>query len=158
METLNHLDSLHLRDREIDGILNDPPGWFVRVGSFIMLGLVVLIIGVCLLIKYPDSVETSIDLTAHSVTQHINIPYSKTAADIITGTEVSIELDNRPKQKYGLLKGTVKNIDYSAELGQYNITIEIVPLQKDAHGVAIVQASSKNLLQRLYETLRPKAD
>jgi hypothetical protein len=150
------ISSFKLRGREIDAILNDPPHWFVRVGGYIMLGLIVIIIGLCLLVRYPDTIRVPIVIVHNTTEQVVNVSYSKAASEITPGVEVLIEIDNKPHQKYGYIRGRITQFKYSAKTGSFRATVTMLPVRYDAKGVAIIHTKEKNLLQRLYSTLSHK--
>ena len=55
--------SFHLRSEEVQEILTRVPHWMIRWGNIVILLLVVLMLGVSWIIKYPDIISTQIVIT-----------------------------------------------------------------------------------------------
>lgn len=172
--SMGDLHSIQLRSREIDGILNDPPHWFVRAGSFIILGMVILIMSICLLIRYPDSVEVGVKTVNQDIgTMHVEVPNSNVASLISIGCQALFEADNMPHSHYGYLVGTVATVSYKAQnhmfvfmirfpYGTYKAYFKKIPMQSfgvtNVGGNLILRTRSRSVFERLYSKLRVSID
>lgn len=59
----DRLDKLELRSEEVQEILSQVPNWMLRFGSVLILGIVVLVLVLSWLIKYPDLIQTETIVT-----------------------------------------------------------------------------------------------
>lgn len=157
----NTFTPFKLRNRHISDILNDPPHWFVRIGGFLMLLLVVVIIGICMLIKYPDTIKQ--DVIYHRSTElfYATMPYSTLSASVPMGTTVKIELDNRPKQQYGYIIGILSHKFFSSKEQTYTFSIkpqhgDVPSLNslKKVCGTATIVVRDQTLLQRFWASIK----
>lgn len=154
---------IELRHSEVDAILNDPPAWIVRVGSYMIYGLILTLIIIAAIIKYPDTVTAEIELKTGNVAS-ITLPYSNLAKQIKNSSSINIELDNYPAKDFGFVQAKIERIEYSAINAQYKITLllpQVIILNggiKVNHsglmkGKATVKINNKTLLQRVLATL-----
>ena len=167
MDTENqNAAEIELRHNEVDAILNDPPAWIVRVGSYMIYGLVLMIITIAAIIKYPDTITSEIELKASGKTS-IMLPYSNLARQIKQNENVNIELDNYPAKDFGFLTAKVGNIEYSAINQNYEITLllpqkielknhKTLSITNTIKGKATIILNNKSLLQRILNTLLKK--
>lgn len=172
--SMGDLHSIQLRSREIDGILNDPSHWFVRAGSFIMLGMVILIMSICLLIRYPDSVEVGVKTVNQDLcTMRVEVPNSNVVSLISIGCQALFEADDMPHTHYGYLEGTVTAVSYKAQEHVFVFTIMFPrktfkayfkKIQKQSFGITnvggnlILRTRSRSVFERLYSKLRVSID
>lgn len=70
---------LELRSEEVQEILTRVPNWIIRWGNVVLLLLVVLVLGVSWMIKYPDLISTKIIITTAEPPQKL---ISKSAGKI----------------------------------------------------------------------------
>lgn len=148
---------IKLRNREVEDILNDPPHWFVRVGGYMMFLLVVVIIGICMLISYPDTIKSDVDYNADNRLFYMSLPYSNLSAAAPVGAEVRIELENRPRQQYGYCYATLVGKSYSARTQSYTLTFKprsAKGLDRPTSGVGTIVVRERNLFERFCETIR----
>ena len=59
-------DKIELYSRENNDILGDAPGWLIHTGSYIIYGLIVLLLVGTALFEYPDVVRSSLVIDDHS--------------------------------------------------------------------------------------------
>lgn len=156
----NDITPFQLHNRYISDILSDPPHWFVRIGGFLMLFLVIVIIGICMLIRYPDTIKQEVTYNSSTKLYHAVVPYSKLSAEVPIGATVKIELDNRPQQQYGYFIGNVARKNFSSKEQAYLLTItpqsNNIPTQntpKDINGTATIIVKERCLFQRLCTTI-----
>ena len=164
MDNNNDFSPIKLRNRYVSDILNDPPHWFVRVGGFLMLFLVGIIIGICMLIRYPDTISAQAVLDQHTGQYTIVTPYSPLAASAPIGATARIELDNRPHQQYGYVYATITHKSYTAKTQAY--TIVLTPTHhtskntaatlasNTSHGTATIMVRERSLLERMCVSLK----
>lgn len=53
----------HLRSEEVQEILTRVPHWMIRWGNIVVLSIILLMLGVSWMIKYPDMISTQISIT-----------------------------------------------------------------------------------------------
>ena len=65
MKTLknNHLDNIKLRSEEVQEILTKVPNWIIRRGNALFLILILLLLFISWLIKYPDIIASEAIIT-----------------------------------------------------------------------------------------------
>ena len=61
----------HLRSEEVQEILTRVPHWLIRWGNIVVLSIVLLMLGVSWMIKYPDMISTQISITTQVPPQKI---------------------------------------------------------------------------------------
>ena len=157
----NDITPFQLHNRYISDILNDPPHWFVRIGGFLMLFWVIVIIGICRLIRYPDTIKQEVTYNSSTKLYHAVVPYSKLSTEVPIGATVKIELDNRPQQLYGYFIGTITRRDFSSKKQAYFFTItpqfNNIPTQKSPkyiNGTATIIVKERSLFQRLCSSIK----
>ncbi|MEB8346884.1 HlyD family efflux transporter periplasmic adaptor subunit [Flavobacteriaceae bacterium KMM 6898] len=65
----NKLEDIELRNEEVQEILTRVPNWMIRWGSTLFLFLIILVIVLSWLIKYPDVIQTEAILTTYQPPQ-----------------------------------------------------------------------------------------
>jgi hypothetical protein len=154
---------IEVRHNEVDSILNNPPVWLVRVGSYMIYGLVLIIILIAAIIKYPDTATAEITINAGD-TANIKIQYSNIAKQINLNTNVNIELNNYPARDFGTLAAKISSIEYIANMQQYSINILLpqeftlsngtkINRKPNLKGKATIALNNKSLLQRVIDIL-----
>ncbi|MDR1553042.1 MAG: hypothetical protein LBS69_06225 [Prevotellaceae bacterium] len=154
---------VEIYNNEVDTILNDPPVWMVRVGSYMIYGLVLIIIAIAAIVKYPDTITTEIVINSAD-TANIKIPYSNAAKQINLNTSVSIELNNYPAKDFGVLYAKIKQFEYYANTQEYLLTVllpknfksntgKTIKHVENNKGKATIVLNNKSLLQRVFEAL-----
>lgn len=154
---------IKLHNRYVSDILNEPPHWFVRIGGFLMLFLVVLIIGICMLIKYTDTISGSVSYNAETDCYQMSVPYSRLSNSVADGAVIRIEVDNRPYQKYGYKYAVLVSKFYDAKTQSYSLVFKPKRSKREVKsdapltsGSGVIFVGERNLMQRLYETLTYK--
>jgi hypothetical protein len=154
---------IELRHNEADSILNDPPAWIVRVGSYMVYGLVLLIIAIAAIIKYPDTLVTEVEIINDKQANMI-LPYSNISKQVKQHTTVNIEIDNYPARDFGFLSAEIYNMEYSAITQSYSIGLLLLQnaesinnkkiiIDANTKGKATIILNNKSLLQRVFEIL-----
>lgn len=164
MDSNDDFSPIKLRNRYVSDILNDPPHWFVRVGGFLMLFLVGITIGICMLIRYPDTISAQATLNHHTGQYTLTVPYSPLAASAPIGATARIELDNRPHQQYGYVYATITHKSYTARTQTYTIVLTPTPhahknkatitTSNTSHGTATIMVRERSLLERMCVSLK----
>ena len=159
MTEQEEITPIKLRKRYVTDILNDPPHWFVRVGGYLMLFLVGIIIGICMLIRYPDTIKGDTVYDADTGLFTVTVPYSTLTEAVASGAEARIESDNRPHQQYGYINATLIHKHYSSRTQVYTIVLK--PAQKipiyvrtDTKGTATITVRERSLLERMCVSLK----
>ncbi|MDR2126865.1 MAG: hypothetical protein LBP63_08560 [Prevotellaceae bacterium] len=159
-----NISDIEIYNNEVDTILNDPPVWLVRVGSYMIYGLVVIIIIIAAIIKYPDTIMSEIMINTTD-TINIKIPYNNTTKQISLNTDVNVELNNYPANDFGVLSAKIKHFEYYANTQEYLLTIllpkdfksntgKTIKYIENNKGKATIILNNKSLLQRIFEILR----
>jgi hypothetical protein len=154
---------IELQHTDVDNILSEPPVWLVRVGSYMIYGLVLIIILIAAIIKYPDTIIAEVVVNT-SDKASMTLPYSNIAKQIKQNTDVNIELNNYPAKDFGFLTAKTYNIEYSAITQQYTIILLLpkeltlnkgkkIIITADTKGNATILLNNKSLLQRVFEIL-----
>ncbi len=91
----NISENIELRSEEVQEILSNVPHWMIRWGSMLFFVLIVLILMISYLVKYPDTIETEANITTQ-------IPPQKEFAQI-TGKLDSIYISENQE----VLKNTI---------------------------------------------------
>lgn len=81
MPNKTEIESIDLRSEEVQEILTRVPNWMIRWGSALFLCLILLVLFISWLIKYPDIIVSEAGLTTEIPPQKI---YAKTTAEIDT--------------------------------------------------------------------------
>ena len=74
-----HLDDIELRSEEVQEVLTRVPSWLVRQGSLLFLVIILLLLIVSYLIKYPNVIESEAVITTILPPEKI---YSKSTGKI----------------------------------------------------------------------------
>ena len=164
MDNDDDFSPIKLRNRYVSDILNDPPHWFVRVGGFLMLFLVGIIIGICMLIRYPDTISAQATLNHPTGQYTLMVPYSPLAASAPIGATARLELDNRPHQQYGYVYATLTHKSYTAKTQTYTMVLTptsqspknkaVTPASNTTHGTATIMVRERSLLERMCVSLK----
>ena len=75
----NQLEDIELRSEEVQDILTRVPHWMIRWGSTLFLGLIVMILALSWIIKYPDKITSTALVTTEIPPQK---EYARITADI----------------------------------------------------------------------------
>ncbi len=86
---------LELRSEEVQEILTRVPNWMIRWGNVVLLLLVVLVLGVSWMLKYPDLISTKIIITTAEPPQKL-ISKSAGKIDVLFVKDKSIVSKNTP--------------------------------------------------------------
>ena len=65
------IKDINLRSEEVQEILTRVPHWLIRWGNIVVLSIVLLMLGVSWMIKYPDMISTQISITTQVPPQKI---------------------------------------------------------------------------------------
>ncbi|WP_298118877.1 HlyD family efflux transporter periplasmic adaptor subunit [Flavobacterium sp.] len=60
---MSEIKDINLRSEEVQEILTRVPHWMIRWGNIVVLSIVLLMLGVSWMIKYPDMISTQINIT-----------------------------------------------------------------------------------------------
>lgn len=118
---MNNINNIELANT-IDGILNNPPSWIVKVGSSFVLGIVILITIMFTMIKYPDIIE--IPITAKNIDNNnitIIIPCSKPFIDITNKTKTEIIINDNAGNEFYRIKANIISIRYNTKINKIKI-------------------------------------
>jgi hypothetical protein len=100
-----------LRTQEIQEVLGIIPHWMVRVGSFLLLTVLVMLLIFAWFIRIPQYQKVSgVFQTGQSSLHKVSIPFSKTEA-LHPGQAARFKFLAFPAEKYGILKGLVALIE-----------------------------------------------
>lgn len=129
-----------------------------------MLFLVGIIIGICMLIRYPDTISVQATLNRHTGQYTLIVPYSPLAASAPIGATARIESDNRPHQQYGYVYATITHKSYTARTQTYTIILTPTPhahkntatitAGNTSHGTATIMVRERSLLERMCVSLK----
>ena len=145
-------DKISLRSDDVNKLLESVPRWISLCGTFIVLFLIVGLIGLAHLIKYPDTLNSRIYFSiinqANDESDNINnqaedllnvlkkdkklqvesklIAYISMSDVVIgkikVGQVLNIKLDNYPNKEFGIINGVVTQIKFISEKNEYFIT------------------------------------
>ncbi|MGN1235919.1 MAG: hypothetical protein ACI4TS_00580, partial [Bacteroidaceae bacterium] len=129
----------------------------------LMLFLVLLIIGICMLIRYPDTISAPVFYNASTDRYQMSVPYSRLSNYVTDGAVVRIEGDNRPYQQYGYQYAVCVSKYYDAKTQSYLFVFKpkrpktsVKAGEPLISGNGTIVVRERNLMQRLYETLTYK--
>ena len=75
-EPLIHRENLHLRSEEVQEIITTPPGWLIRWGITLVFIIILLVIGLSFMIRYPDYIEAKVLVTTMEPTERVVARFS----------------------------------------------------------------------------------
>lgn len=111
--------SFELRSEEVQEILTRVPHWLIRWGSVIILGILVMLLFVSWLIKYPDVVSSQIVITTNippqklvaKTTGKIEVIFVKNKSAVAKNTALAVIENTADYNDVFLLKSIVDTID-----------------------------------------------
>lgn len=154
-----------LRDENVHEILTSVPHWMIRWGNFLFLFLVLLILFLSWLIRYPDTVEDRIYIEEFKSDQQYVGMISSQNYDfekVKKGQNIQIELFAYPEHENGILHGVVDTVFWDkhskryitkARLSNGLITSQNVEINPNTNleGLAKVIVKDKRLIESFFD-------
>ncbi|MFI2742915.1 HlyD family secretion protein [Zhouia sp. PK063] len=100
-------DKLHIRSEEVQEILTRPPSWLVRWGITLICAMLILILGMSFLIKYPDYLSATVLVTTKQPTEKVISRYTGQINKLFVTNGEKVKVD----QVLGVLKNTANYKD-----------------------------------------------
>lgn len=126
-------EDLSIRDENVQEILTSVPHWMIRWGNALFLLLVLVILFLSWLIKYPDTVSDGISIEKSAYNQgYIGVISSKNYSfeKVKKGQNVQISLFVYPEYENGVLLGIVDTVFWNKTSKMYitkiNLTKDLV--------------------------------
>ncbi len=104
MEERNHIE---LRSEDVQEILGTPPGWLVRWGTSVALGVFAALVGIAAFMRYPDVVAEKIVLTTSVPPVDVVARTDGYIARLLAGQKDTV----RQNQLLAVLKSTARYTD-----------------------------------------------
>jgi hypothetical protein len=116
MNTIKNNNSKYIfdtRTREIQEVLGVIPPWIIRMGSAMLLGVLVLVVISAWFIRIPEYQVAPVVFQVKKGGQHtFTIPFTQAAA-LRKGQPARIKFSAYPYQKYGMLDAFITQIEVS---------------------------------------------
>lgn len=103
-EKLN-LSSLEVRSEEVQEIIGQPPHWLIRWGITIFFGILVTLLAVSWLIKYPEIIKVPLKLTAINSPKRLNSRINGKLIKLLVGNNQTV----RKGKALAFLESTAKH-------------------------------------------------
>lgn len=118
----NKNTDFELRSEEVQDILTKVPNWMIRWGTFVIFGIILLLLFISWFIKYPDVVTSEIIITT-------NTPPEKLIAKV-TGKIQAILIDDKANVKANTPLAVIENSANYKDIFLLKSTIENINLDK----------------------------
>lgn len=141
-----------IRDENVQEILSSTPRWMIRWGNLLFLFLVLLILFLSWLIKYPDTVSDSILITKSKDNKnYIGIITSKKYAfqKVEAGQKVHISLLVYPETENGILEGVVDTVYWNKQSKEYVSKIKLSTGLETTYGVKLNPETNLKALAKI---------
>lgn len=129
-----------LRDENVHEILTSVPHWMIRWGNFLFLLLVIIILFLSWLIKYPDTVEDSVyiekiksDQGYFGMVSSQNYDFEK----VKKGQKSQIELLAYPEYENGIINGVVDTVFWDKHSKKYIAKIKLSKGLVTSHDIKV---------------------
>ncbi|WPV01575.1 hypothetical protein SNE26_07285 [Mucilaginibacter sp. cycad4] len=124
-------ETRNIGDQETDDFIKAPPRWLIRNGMILMIVVFIILIVGAYFMPYPDTIEGKgvirayqSSLNTYSYSIQVDVLPAK-ATYIKKGQQCFIKVEEYPYQKYGLLTGTVSEINNLHNDSAYTVNISI---------------------------------
>jgi len=156
-------NNLNLRSEEVQELLTRPPHWMIRWGTFLIFGIMVLLLAFSRIIAYPDLIDADVFVSA--VQSDKILLTGQTDARYFTklkpGLKVNMRLDCYPTDEFGQITGILDSVSARADAGTLTLFITI-PASHDKKKILLEGMSGKgdivieevSLLDRLLRQIR----
>ncbi len=151
--------------KEIHEIMGRIPVWIVRWGTWLLLFLLLILLIISCLIKYPETITAPISIS-ESIREDVpptgimNVS-GKGYGKIKEGQQVRVKLKGYPISEYGILKGTISEMSPDLERGGYKVQIRfsdslitsygiVLPEDVRHEGIGDIVISETSLLKRFF--------
>ncbi len=118
------LESIELRSEEVQDILSDVPNWMIRKGNSLFLVLIVAILIISWLIKYPDTLESQTVITTE-------VPPQKEYA-LISGKFDSIYVKNSQSVTKNTVLAVLENTADHLDVFYLQSILDTIRLEQDS--------------------------
>lgn len=156
---------INLRDENVQEILTSVPHWMIRWGNILFLFLVLLIIFISWLIKYPDTVSDNVLIEKSTDNKnYIGVVSSKKIAfqKVEEGQKVQISLFAYPESENGILLGVVDTVYWNKSSKEYISKIKLsnelvttyevkVNPETNLDGLAKIIIKDKRLIENFFK-------
>lgn len=93
-----NLEEIELRSEEVQEILSKTPSWMIRWGSLLLFSLIILILTISYVIKYPDIISSEVLVTSESppqkeyagITAKLDSIYVKESQEVAKNTVLAV--------------------------------------------------------------------
>lgn len=148
----------------VQEIMGTVPSWITRWGVTVIFSILVLILVGCCVIRYPETLTGSVDLTSYDRNSCHGVVHLSSAGigKVKAGQTVNVRLNGFPYMEFGIVKAVVSDGSPAPETGKdgrVNYTVSIVfpdglittygrrlPFMQDMDGVADVITDSRSLM------------
>lgn len=122
-------------NNEISEVMGSTPSWMFRYGSLLLLLMVVLLLSLSVMIRYPDVIEGSVEIRPAGSTYLVTatLPVYGTGR-IRPGQQVYIKMDKYPREEFGELPGRVVSKPVQRSAGEAIVTIALTAGMKSTRG------------------------
>jgi hypothetical protein len=150
--------------KDVIDVLGKAPNRLIRYGlSVFFLIQIGIIVGACF-VRFPDSFEVPITISnengIYTVSAQIN---SSDIWRIKTDARVIINLNQFPKNAYGVLVGNIEKISYNNESQLYDVCIRLenglitsfdrnLEYSLNMSGTGIVEGEDKSVIKRVFSS------
>jgi hypothetical protein len=163
----NNLNDTESRSVDMQNLLNKHPHWFVLKGNFVItIVLLLILLTVGSLVKYPEFVNSRIVISPHGNKDILVIGKLSVSKDNIkkirNGQKIIVKLNNFPSEEFGTLEGQIKDVS----VNPHNRLIEVVfpkglvtsynkklPFDKDLTGNGEIVIKDKRLIEKVFDKL-----
>ncbi|MFC6096430.1 hypothetical protein ACFPVY_07200 [Flavobacterium qiangtangense] len=162
----------HLRSREMQQMLSQTPIWTIRLGTVVVLLVIMIFVSISWSVKYPNVVKEQIVITSNSSTQIPNEYVGVITLDAVNsdkikiGQDVNMTLDNYPESEFGILYGTISHItslpnksdelklEVSLKSGLKTSYGRQIVVGQKATGTAVITTHESRLIESLFYQFR----
>lgn len=158
-------NKISLRSEEVQEIMGEVPAKIVRWGTTIIFIIIIILIAGSYLFKYPEVINSDIEITINNETITRVGLSSLGAGRVMVGQKVQIRLNSYPEHEFGYLEGVISSISFKElKNGKYIAGINFPKKVKTNYGFnltsdgvfegkATIITKDKRLLERIINTI-----